>query len=172
MVKLPEIVPKKTGMDKFIDITAGCLILLIFFFTLDIYSALPDKIPVHFNVFGEPDRFGSRFMIFLLPTIGALLYTGFVILNRFPHLFNYPAHITPENAENVYTFSTRFLRLINFLTVILFALLQWFVIQSIYDPTIGSRIIIIVIGYCVAVFSGVIFYFIKLKKITRIKERL
>ena len=42
------------------------------------YNELPEQVPMHFNLQGEPDRLGSRTELFLLPAIGfvllALLY--------------------------------------------------------------------------------------------------
>lgn len=38
-----------------------------------VYAALPSRIPVHFDLFGRPDGWGPRWMIFLLPLISLLL---------------------------------------------------------------------------------------------------
>jgi len=40
---------------------------------LFVFPNLPNRIPTHFNVFGAPDNFGSRWTIFLLPGIIFLL---------------------------------------------------------------------------------------------------
>ena len=37
------------------------------------YGALPQRIPVHFDLFGRPDGWGPRWMIFLLPLISLFL---------------------------------------------------------------------------------------------------
>jgi len=37
------------------------------------YAALPPRIPIHFDLFGRPDGWGPRGMIFLLPGIAVLL---------------------------------------------------------------------------------------------------
>lgn len=31
------------------------------------YTALPNTIPIHFNAYGQPDRFGNRIDIFTFP---------------------------------------------------------------------------------------------------------
>jgi uncharacterized membrane protein len=66
------------------------------------WSQLPDRIPHHFNLHGEPDRWGSKAMLLLLPALAALLFAGLTIANRFPHKFNYLWPITAENAERQY----------------------------------------------------------------------
>jgi hypothetical protein len=37
------------------------------------YRALPEFLPLHFDILGQPDRLGMRSEIFRLPTIGFLL---------------------------------------------------------------------------------------------------
>lgn len=37
------------------------------------YGALPESLPLHFDIMGRPDRFGVRSEIFKLPAIGFLL---------------------------------------------------------------------------------------------------
>ena len=38
------------------------------------YRALPESLPLHFDILGQPDRFGVRSELFKLPTIGFLLW--------------------------------------------------------------------------------------------------
>lgn len=66
------------------------------------YAALPDQIPVHFNLAGEPDGWGSRSSILVLAGIGLVLVVGTALLSRYPRAFNYPREITEENAQRVY----------------------------------------------------------------------
>src|SRR5690625_5755649 len=40
------------------------------------YAALPDQIPVHFNLAGEPDGWGSRSSILVLAGTGLVLVVG------------------------------------------------------------------------------------------------
>jgi uncharacterized membrane protein len=37
------------------------------------YRALPESLPLHFDILGQPDRFGVRSEIFKLPVIGLFL---------------------------------------------------------------------------------------------------
>jgi hypothetical protein len=38
------------------------------------YRALPESLPLHFDILGQPDRLGGRSEIFKLPAIGLLLW--------------------------------------------------------------------------------------------------
>lgn len=50
------------------------IILLIFATTLVAILYLPDEVPVHFGVDGEPDRFGSKYELFILPASALLIW--------------------------------------------------------------------------------------------------
>jgi len=54
------------------------IIILIWIFTFAIFGHLPAKIPMHWNISGQVDRFGSKNEIFILPSIITIIY--FVIL--------------------------------------------------------------------------------------------
>ena len=62
------------------------------------YFELPEIIPTHYNEAGEADSYGDKLNILALPIISTLLFIGLTILNKRPHLFNYPSEITKENA--------------------------------------------------------------------------
>lgn len=54
------------------------IIILIWIFTFAIFGRLPDKIPMHWNISGQVDRFGSKNEIFILPSTITIIY--FVML--------------------------------------------------------------------------------------------
>lgn len=50
------------------------VIILIWIYTFAIFGYLPNKIPMHWNVYGQVDRFGSKNEIFILPFIITAIY--------------------------------------------------------------------------------------------------
>ncbi|MBT8271036.1 MAG: DUF1648 domain-containing protein [Bacteroidia bacterium] len=104
------------------------LLLLIWGYTFSNFFDLPDTIPTHFNGQGEPDAYGGKGTIFILPLIATALFFLMFILNRFPHMHNYLAEITRENALAYYRLSTRALRAINLYCLLLFAVLIYDII--------------------------------------------
>jgi uncharacterized membrane protein len=50
-----------------IALTIGSAIIALYNF-----SSLPNKIPIHFNYWGEPDVWGSKETIFMMPLIAVL----------------------------------------------------------------------------------------------------
>ncbi len=72
-----------------------------------LWSRLPDRVPTHFGFTGEPDAWGAKGTLLLLPLIGWAIYLGLLALTRVPHYYNYPVAITPGNAETQYRLARR-----------------------------------------------------------------
>lgn len=56
------------------------IFLLMIFSALYFYNSLPDRIPIHWNVYGEIDGYGSRNMIFIFPAIYLVIYLLLLLL--------------------------------------------------------------------------------------------
>ncbi len=120
MEKRPRIKPKLTYLDKTLEV-AGLLVLFSFWIHLVIhYPSLPETIPTHFNAAGEADGFGKKSSIFMLPIIASILYALMTVLNFFPHIYNFPTKITPENAFRQYTNATQMIRVVKLGLLLLF----------------------------------------------------
>lgn len=44
------------------------------------YAQLPEQVPIHFGFRGEPDGWGRRAMIWLLPAVGFAIYLGLTLI--------------------------------------------------------------------------------------------
>ena len=89
------------------------------------YGQLPEQIPTHYNINGNPDGFGSKTSLWVLPLVGFVLYVIMTLINRRPENFNYLVKITPENAAVQYTMATRVIRFMKAFVMLLFAFLVW-----------------------------------------------
>ncbi|RYF91362.1 MAG: DUF1648 domain-containing protein [Chitinophagaceae bacterium] len=126
----PRIRPGLATSDWAMEILAAIVLLMIWAFAVYAYDVLPKIIPTHFNGSGVPDAYGSKSTLFILPSIGVVLYIGITWLNTRPHIFNYLNPITPENALRQYTFATRLLRIIKLIVLVLFAAILWYTYRS------------------------------------------
>lgn len=88
------------------------------------YVSLPNTIPIHFNHAGQVDGYGGKEMILVLTFIATAIFIGMTILNKYPHIFNYPTEITEENALKHYTNATRLLRYVKLIIVVVFGLIN------------------------------------------------
>jgi uncharacterized membrane protein len=73
-----------------IDALSAIILVLGWWIAVSVYPRLPERVPVHFGVTGEADRWGGRWMIFLLPLVGTVV----VALNYW--LFEYVSPGSPR----------------------------------------------------------------------------
>ncbi len=118
------------SFDKTIEVIGFIGLLLLIGIPIIYYGKLPENIPTHFDLNGQADGFGSRGMIWILPAIGVLTYIGLFFLNKYPHVFNYPQKVTPENAERLYRIATKMTRILNTLIVCFSAYITYSIIQT------------------------------------------
>ena len=87
------------------------------------WPRLPPTIPMHFNLRGDPDGWGERAWILVLPATALAVFAMMTAIERFmvraPHdpMFNYPWPITEANAERQYRFVWRLLLALRLLFV-------------------------------------------------------
>lgn len=110
-----------TSLDWFLEAISlmglvGMIILLVSY-----YAHLPETIPVHFKATGQPDGFGSRNMLWILPGSAAVIYILITIGIRHPDKFNYPVPLTSENAQRQYENSKMMLRSVKAIVILLFS---------------------------------------------------
>ncbi|MDE5419597.1 DUF1648 domain-containing protein [Labilibaculum sp. DW002] len=129
MEKRPRIPIKLTTTDYLFEIIGVVGIACLIFLPIYFYADLPNIIPKHFNTLGQVDSYGKRGVIWLLPTIGLVLYVGMTILNKYPFAFNYPTKVTYDNAERLYTLGTRTVRLLKVVVTLSFLFLNFKTIE-------------------------------------------
>ncbi|HET8861565.1 DUF1648 domain-containing protein [Marivirga sp.] len=126
----PKIELQKTAFNYAIEIASLVILVVTWIYVFLSYSELDSEIPVHFNTSGEADRYGDKQSIFLLPILSVVFFFGLSILNKFPHIFNYPTEITEENAEKQYKNATNLIRTLNLLIVFIFAFITFNMINA------------------------------------------
>ncbi len=95
------------------------------------YNQLPDRIPIHFDITGTPDSYGSKGTIWLLVGLATAMYFFMrYVASVSADKYNYPVKITPANAKQQYLISRRMLYLLNTGMVVLFLLISWGIIQT------------------------------------------
>jgi hypothetical protein len=96
--------------DRVLEIVSWLALAGLWTVVLFYYPLLPDTIPTRFNAAGHADGYGTKASLFVLPSIATAMAIGMTLLNRYPHLYNYPVSITTDNALRHYTSATRLIR--------------------------------------------------------------
>ena len=164
----PHIKLTLSTFDKIIEFLGWILLSGSWFFTFYHFSALPAIIPIHYDVAGEADGFGSRNYIFTLPAISTILFIGLSILNNRPHLLNYPTEITTKNAPRLYQLASKMLRLLKLVLVIIFSIILIETIEYTKGHNKGLGIWFLPI-MIVLISSPIIYYLIKSSKFSETK---
>ncbi|WP_313150360.1 DUF1648 domain-containing protein [Lysinibacillus capsici] len=119
ILKLP-----KTRSEKIWDYIGGSIFILSIFYIILAWGKLPDEIPGHFNGMGEVDRWGAKIELFILPFIGLFLWMLMGLLEKVPHMHNYPSRLDESNVEAFYLNSRKILNQVKNICLILFAFIS------------------------------------------------
>lgn len=144
----PVLKIKLTLADKISEIAGWIILSLLWAFLILNFTSISDTIPINCSTTGKPDGFGSRITIFFMPILSTILFVGMTILNKYPHIFNYPSKITIENAERQYTIATKLIRYLKLIIVITFSFIAF---QIANEQQNGSGI------WFIPVFIGLIY---------------
>lgn len=159
----PKIKIELTVSDRIIEIAGWLALLVLWMLTISNYSNLPETIPTHFNGMGVADGFGSKRVILGLPIISTVLFLGLTILNRFPHIFNYPTAINKENASVQYAMVTKLIRTLKLAMVVIFGFITFQIIQNAAGAADGLGVWFLPASL-VLIFIPLIVYFVKSRK--------
>jgi len=121
----PVIKLKISKAGYLLEIAAILGLIAMWTLAVTAYINLPEIIPTHFGINGKADDWGNKTSIFILPAISSVLIIGLTILNRYPHIFNYPVNVTKENAMQLYHKATILIRIIKVFIVVLFLFIEW-----------------------------------------------
>ncbi|MBN1478914.1 DUF1648 domain-containing protein [candidate division KSB1 bacterium] len=147
-----------TKIERWMDYLSILMIVLLFVYTARHVAALPETIPVNFGMTGEPDKWGSRWFVWLLPVVALFVYVILLIPDKLPHYINYPVKITEENAQRQYLMARMFLKTLKLAITVVLLILQWYTIKLALGQasSFGSFFNPVLLGI---VFLPVLFYF-------------
>jgi uncharacterized membrane protein len=114
----PLVKPALKPIDHYINVLSWVLLVVLLVIPLAYWTELPNSLPTHFNFRGTPDCFGTKVSVWTLPILGTVLLSLLSLLNKVPHLFNYPVEITMQNASRLYALGIRMMGLIKLVLVV------------------------------------------------------
>ncbi|PIE50230.1 MAG: hypothetical protein CSA38_04350 [Flavobacteriales bacterium] len=159
MKNRPRIKLNISTTDIIIEIIGWLMLASIWVFTVLNYNDLNEVIPTHYNAKGEADAFGNKANIFQLPMVITILFIGMTILNRFPHIFNYPVEITAQNAKYQYENATRLIRMLKLVFVFIFGVIIFETVGNKHFISIWFLPLLFIL-----IFTPIIYYLIKSSK--------
>ena len=92
-------------------------------------NRLAGRIPMHFNIAGHPDAWGSPFSLLLLPSLAAGIYLLVSVVARNPTEVNLPVCVTPQNRARLEALALNLFAWLKLELAWTFAAIQWFTIR-------------------------------------------
>lgn len=134
---------RKTKKEWLFDWIGMSIFISSLLYTVLKWSYLPEQMPMHVNSAGEVDRYGSKWELFLLPSIGLVVWGMMHWLEKKPHVHNYPARLNEHNVEAFYLNSRLMLNMTKNSCLLLFAFIQIQMIRisSVEAATFGKAFI-------------------------------
>lgn len=152
MATKPKLEIVRTNFDTLVEVLGLIALVFSWFFVLYKYKHLPESIPTHFNFSGTPDGWGSKQTFLYIPIVPTLVFIGTSILNRFPHIFNYPVKITEINAEKQYTLAVRLLRVLKLAVSLVFILITMEIVHySDHNAPLFGSLFVVIFGVIILV---------------------
>ncbi|QKG85028.1 DUF1648 domain-containing protein [Kroppenstedtia pulmonis] len=124
MVEHPRIRVKKTKTESLHDFLCIILFLGLLLYLAFIWPHLPDQISIHYDLQGNANQWGSKWLTLLMILLTFLIFLGFTIVRKYPHKFHYPSRLTKENAERFYQNANRMNSWLKFENIIFFSILS------------------------------------------------
>lgn len=156
----PNIKIVSTSADKFVEKLSIAILIFFWLFLFYIFPGMPDIVPIHLDGHGRADGFANKISLFIGPAISTIIYFGLSYLNKYPHIYNYPAEITEKNALQYYTNGARMIRYLKLSIIIIFLIIETEIVLIAKGINLGLGIWSLIIPMAI-IFIPVIYFIIK-----------
>ena len=134
-MKRPKIKLLKNKTDIIIEIIGQVLLFSLWAIVITNYVYMSNTIPTHYGAGLKADHYGHKSNTFILIGVLTIIYIGMSILERFPHVYNYPVKITDKNYEKLYVLGVRMIKIIKIIIVLIMGYGVLNMVRSIYTNT-------------------------------------
>ncbi|MBE5953656.1 MAG: DUF1648 domain-containing protein [Lachnospiraceae bacterium] len=108
---------------RVINIICVLMVLGTTIWLIAYWRNIPAEIPTHFDLYGNPDAYGSKKDIIMLPILTWIMLGVMSIVECFPGTWNTGVKVTPENSARVYSIIKGMLVWIKLFVMLIFVLL-------------------------------------------------
>lgn len=109
---------KSNGLSKFLALVSIIALIGHIIHLVVAWADVPDEIAIHFTN-GEPDGWGPKFMLLIMPVIGLLIWWLLGLLEKHPDKLNY-INLTDNNRDMQYNMAKKVIIVIQHLAFLTF----------------------------------------------------
>jgi uncharacterized membrane protein len=131
------------------------IVVALWIYTILTINALPDVIPIHFNMHNEEDGWGSKTTLWALPIIATFIVALMSLVKRYPQHLNYPVAITEANRERQQDLAFSLLSGIACIIPLLFCFIIYSTAKYVREGSFEFSIVFLIS----AIFVPIIIYF-------------
>lgn len=132
---------------------------------------LPSRFPIHFDLSGHANGWGSPGMLWMMPAIVTVVYGLMTFVARRPGSFNYPVRATPATRPRLERLATGMILWLKTEIVLLFAGLQYATIESARSGTAPKTLVSVPIAIAV-VWITIGWFVVAMVRTGRVKPRV
>ena len=126
---------------------------------------LPPRIPIHFDLTGKPNGWGSPHVLLWLPGIAITLWLFLTVIARFPQTFNYPVDVTPELRTRLAPLAADLIGWIKLEVIWTFVLTTWTTVRLARGADGKNMLLAIVLASFAAIASTVGLYIARMRRL-------
>lgn len=148
--------------------TIALIVIIISFAMIGIHwNDLPDQVPMHFNLQGQANRYGSKSELFILPVLSLGLWALFRWMSKRalkinPHKYGAK---TPQQLQ----ITRRFMAEMTLFTTVLLAIGVYSIMAIAVGKSAGTSFMMAFTGIGLLILF--ITYFVRLKTLTKLKDK-
>ncbi len=120
-----------------LDFVAFTSLLVLWGIPILVWNDLPERVPMHFGFSGQANGWGPKSSILFLLFAGTFLWILMTIANRFPHRFNFPVQIRPENQTRQYEIARVLMSSLKAEILLAFGIVVWAVRETAFGRSDG-----------------------------------
>jgi uncharacterized membrane protein len=163
MENRPTLKIQETPFQKWMNWISMIILAISAIYLVVMYQKLPSEVPMHFNISGDVDYWGPKWTIFILWSIGLVLYFINKKTQSLPHKYNYIVKITVENARKQYELAIKMMSILKLELMLLIAYLLWSVVEN-AKGTLNNLNTFVMLGFLICLFSTLMLYLFKSRK--------
>lgn len=139
-----------------LDITTFMLFIIFTLYFTQQWLTLPNELPIHFNMKGEPDGWGGKWVVWIPLIIGLILWIGLSTLEKYPHTYNYQ-NLNAENAERQYKNARIMVNIMKAEITLFFMYISWMIIGFSSERE-ANNVWLPIAMFIIALFGSIAFF--------------